>query len=157
MAKGDRIGWVLFAEYRTARLCALSSSLIDECVACLYWLVALLPLNSTYSRAKFIPPPSEHSWSCLASTCHLVLTLVFSLFFWNPLFDKQVRQMMSSTQEATLSSSRTTTSLSSRIAPKAAACGLLVMDPAWLSSGLLVPFGSCLYSDLFASAYCMMY
>ena len=61
--------------------------------------------------------------------------------------------MMSSTQEATLSSSRTTTSLRSRIVPKAAACGLLVMDSAWLSSGLLVQFGSCPYSDVFDLLY----
>ena len=31
LRRGKSIGWVLFAEYRTARLCALSSSLIDEC------------------------------------------------------------------------------------------------------------------------------
>ena len=63
---------------------------------------------------------------------------------------------MSSTQEATLLSSRTTTSLRSRIVPKAAACGLLVMNPACLSPGLLVPFGSCLYPD-YLLPLCMMY
>ena len=138
LAKGDRIGWVLFAEYRTARICALLPSLLDGCCSVSLLDSALLPLNSTYSRAKFTPPTSKHSWSCLASTCHWYLPSFFSLFFRNPLFDKQVRQMMSSTQVATLLSSRTTTSLRSRIVPKAAACGLLVMEPAWLSSGLLV-------------------
>jgi hypothetical protein len=61
---------------------------------------------------------------------------------------------MSSTQVATLSSSRTTTSLRSRFVPKAAACGLLVMEhrliifrtlsPIWILS---VPrlFGYLMY------------
>ena len=80
LAKGDRIGWVLFAEYRTARICALLPSLLDGCCSVSLLDSALLPLNSTYSRAKFTPPTSKHSWSCLASTCHWYLPSFSSSF-----------------------------------------------------------------------------
>ena len=129
----------MFAEYRTARLCALSSSLIDDCcsVSLLVSCFAAAKLHYIAGRSLHRPPASIAG---LVSQVRAIwyLPSFFSLFFRNPLFDKQVRQMMSSTQEATLSSSRTMTSLRSRIVPKAAACGLLVMEPAWLSSGLLV-------------------
>ena len=128
-AKGECIGWVLCAEYRTVSLCALSSSLIDECcsVSLLVSCFAAAKLHHIAGRSLHRPPASIAG---LVSQVRAIwyLPSFFSLFFRNPLFDKQVRQMMSSTQEATLSSSRTTTSLSSRIVPKAAACGLLVME-----------------------------
>ena len=60
-------------------------------------------------------------------------------------------------QKVTSSTSRTTTASSSELAPRQQpeACWLWV--PTAYVSGLLVPFGSCLYSDLSFIRFRMMY
>ena len=126
LRKGECIGWVMFAEYRTVSLCALSPSLLDECCS-----VSLL-VSSSFTAAKlhhiagqFLLPTGEHSRSCLASTCLWYLLSPFFFFCLSspscrqPLARlRQVRQMMSSSLVATSLSSRTTTSLRSKLAPR---------------------------------------
>ena len=61
----------------------------------------------------------------------------------------QVHLVTSTRQEVTTSTTPTTTASSSELAPRQQpeACWLWV--PTAYVSGLLVPFGSCLYSDLY--------
>ena len=141
-AKGECIGWVLFAEYRTVSFCALSPSLLDGCCS-----VSLL-VSTSFAAAKlhhiagqFLLPTGEHSRSCLASTCLWYLLSPFFFFCLSSSFCRQPVARLSQVWDDNVSK---------------------VTLPAWpgqgygryrLSSGLLVQFVSCPYSDVFDLLY----
>ena len=119
---------------------------LDECCS-----VSLL-VSTSFAAAKlhhiagqFLLPTGEHNRSCLASTCHLVLTLVFLSLFPEPAFRQTGTTDDEQSLVASSLSSRTTTSLRSKLAPRQqpVACWLWTrmfilwtLSPIWFLSVL---------------------